>query len=128
MNEYKKIEECRELVRWAFKRMGHPYLCDKINISFNKRFTRRMGDASFITKQIRLSGSELWARATPEQRRQTIIHEACHIVQALLSPSERPHGPVWRQLMVKCGLEPKRCHSVSRAGLKRNYKRRHPYY
>lgn len=57
----------------------------------------------------------LWSRATPAQRRQTIVHEVCHLVAGL----GHGHGPCWRAAMRHCGLVPLRYHSVDRTGLVR---------
>ncbi len=43
-------------------------------------------------------------RTTPEARAQTVIHESCHVVAAMLG--ERGHGPAWKKCMELCGVKP----------------------
>lgn len=76
--------------------------------------------------RIRFSGA-LWPRATQEERRETAVHEACHIVaahEAALKGTKvsSSHGHEWKALMRKCGLKPTRCHNVDRTGLKKSRK------
>ena len=94
-------------------------------VEFNNRFTRRMGDASARknhewrpTLQIRLS-RPLWARASEEERRETVIHEACHIIDYIINGEMCGHGRLWKRLMWKCGIRAERCHEVDRSGLAR---------
>lgn len=50
------------------------------------------------------------------ERVKVIIHEACHVANAVLEPLKYPqhtrekqgHGPYWQSLMIKCGLPPDR--------------------
>jgi len=103
----------------------------EVTCTWNNRFTRRMGDATVkkiwypLRKgHIRLS-TPLWPRASATEREETIIHEVCHVLAELLAgPSRRVgHGQGWKNLMQRCGVEPKRCHQVDTSGLKRKGKR-----
>lgn len=124
----------------TFRRLGHPELIDVLRIEWKSKFTARMGDATYrrpgysrlnvlgsgvvgsVTEaRIRFS-SILWARASESERYQVAVHEVCHIVanheaanQGRVTSSS--HGHEWKALMRKCGLEPKRCHQVSRVGI-----------
>lgn len=121
----------KEIHEWICHALKCTNTFNKLNIQveFNNRFTCRMGDASFQKTAtghraiIRLSGP-LWPRATQEQRRNTVIHEACHIIDAYLNGgSGSPHGRNWKSLMRQCGISnPSACHNVDRTGLKRNTK------
>ena len=91
-------------------------------LEWNGRFTRRMGDALVTDHEnrfgrVRLS-KPLWKRATPAERRQTMIHEIAH-VYAELEQRGAHHGLVWQKYMVLFGVVPKRCHKVDRTGLRR---------
>jgi len=114
MNEYLTLANCCELVHEVFQKLDCDELVGKIEVSFNKRFTSRMGDANYSKKRIRLS-SPLWARASKEQRHQTIVHEACHIVQYHKYGRKKgnsAHGVIWKALMRRVGVKPNRLHSV----------------
>ena len=111
--------EIRSLIEKACELNQVPELALTIRFEFNNRFTRRLGDASYLKRQIRLSGP-LWPRATAEEKRHVVIHETCHIIARYKFGGQiKPHGVEWRQCMVKAGEEPKRCHNVDRTGLKR---------
>lgn len=115
-------KEIRDQVQFACDCCGCPELAKKISIEFNNRFTRRMGDASKKWDHyfIRLS-APLWPRATEAQRRETVIHEACHIIDSYLNGRMCGHKHPWKLLMIKCGLKPERCHSVDRTGIARKH-------
>jgi SprT protein len=60
----------------------------------------------------------IWERATLEQRRETIIHEACHIVAYHLHGlAIKPHGTEWKLAIAKCGIEPVVTHNIDLAGI-----------
>lgn len=87
-----------------------------IKFTFSDRFVTKLGEASVSYKgenTVRFS-SMLWERATIEERRETVIHEVCHIVNIHRGGHDRSgsHGRHWKQLMIQCGVEPKRCHDV----------------
>lgn len=98
----------------ALEMLGYPDL--HVRIEFNSRFTSKMGDACYKTPvgpRIRLS-APMWPLISAAMRRDTVIHEICHIVvshEANNSGKEpKHHGPEWKSKMRACGLEPKRCH------------------
>lgn len=94
-------------------------LAPLIRVEWNRAFTARLGDANFKLNRIRLS-VPLMQRADVEQRRVTIIHEACHLVAVHKhGPMGRGHGSVWASCMHTCGLAADRCHKVDNAGLRR---------
>ena len=114
-------------VRLACERNEVAELAQAIVIEWNRRFTRRLGDAVFnpITFQskIRLS-IPLWPRASSQDKRETVIHEACHIiVWHKFGLFVAPHGSEWRQAMRNCGVQPERTHVVDRTGLARRQRR-----
>lgn len=103
-----------------------PELAQTIQIEFNNRFTRRMGDALYspITFQAKIRLSlPLWPRASEEDRRETVIHEACHIIVKYKGSFVADHGPEWKVAMRNCGVEPLRLHTVDRTGLGRPQRR-----
>jgi SprT protein len=114
-------------VRFACECNQVPDLAQMILVEWNPRFTRRLGDGYYNNRvllgaRIRLS-LPLWPRASEEDRRETVIHETCHVVVGLkFGRQARHHGPEWRQAMKNCGVEPLRTHSVDRTGLVRRQK------
>ena len=97
----------------------------RIDFEFNLRFTRKLGDATYNHNKkrglVRLS-TPLWQRATEEQRRETVIHEACHVIVFSRRSTEK-HGPKWCEAMLNCGISPERTHHVDRTGLYHRQKR-----
>jgi len=115
-----ELARAHNLVRETFRTLGSPQIyCE---VKFSSRFSRRMGDARYDhVKQkgiIRLS-AVLWPRATEVERTETIIHEACHVVQLYFYPTSAAHGREWAALMRKAGRKPQRCHQVDRTGIQR---------
>lgn len=62
-------------------------------------------------EEIRFSSS-LWKIATPEIRRNNIIHETCHIMNKRHNRSAKSHGPEWKAMMRLMGEEPSVKHSL----------------
>ena len=117
-----------ETVRWTCLTLGVPDLFNKIEIQWNSRFTRRLGDAEWKPLKnigiVRFS-VPLWPRATEEERKNNVIHEVCHVAANYIyklreKPGRRnPHGSEWKHLMRQCGRKPHRTHKIDRTGLKR---------
>jgi SprT protein len=119
---YTSMQEIRDLVSEVFARFQLSALGSSVKIEFNNKFDARMGDASYFEHRIRFS-APLWPRATSEERRQVIIHEACHIIAQHMfwtgkTKDNTSHGPCWKQCMLMCGVKPDRCHTVSTKGLR----------
>lgn len=125
--------EAAEEVRVAYAiiaemlpRVGLTIAQTNIRVTTNRRFKGRMGDARTFGYRpeapagvIRLSASALWRRASPEERRNTVIHELAHILANCSAKRNVGHGRVWKSTMIRLGLAPKRCHAVDRTGLRR---------
>jgi SprT protein len=114
-------------IRFACHQNGLPELAQAIVIEWNRRFTRRLGDAVFnpITFQSRIRLSiPLWPRASQQDRKETVIHEACHIiVWHKFGLFVAPHGPEWKAAMKNCDVQPERTHDVDRSELYRPQRR-----
>ena len=114
----------RRWIQFACDCNGVPEFGQVIVSEWNPRFTRKMGDATYNSQtyraRIRLS-IPLWSRASDTAKRETVIHEACHIIVAYKQGNKvrRPHGPEWKEAMRNCGVQPIRTHSVDRTGLAR---------
>lgn len=123
----------RQIIREALAHGGFdPAICGQILIKMSTRCTSSMGRAVNRSRramrplpggEIKLSGSALWRRASPEKRRNTVIHELAHIIAE--HHGRHAHDNHWKATMRKLGGTPKRCHSVDTSGIGRN-KRRGP--
>lgn len=121
MPAYDNMVEIITLVQETLKTLGVPNL--PVKTEWNTSFTRRMGDAEYIRSKgygvVRFS-VPLWPLASPEARKETVIHEVCHVVNSYFSIAKSGWGPVsshgyqWQSLMIQCGVKPERCHSVER--------------
>ena len=121
--ELKTAAEIRNLIRQTCERCGCPELASKIKYVWNSRFTRRMGDATYdfpnATGVVRFS-KPLWGRADLRERKNTIVHEVCHIITFYkYGKSASPHGARWKKMMLLAGEFPERCHNVDTNGLTR---------
>ena len=108
------LGEIRAIIDETFDRCGYPALKNKVTVEWNNRFTTRMGDAIVYESghsTIRLS-KPLWDRASKEQRKQTVIHEACHVVADYHIGGNAKHGKHWRHFMRKMNHSPDVYHSV----------------
>lgn len=120
--------QIRKWIDFACDSNGVPELKYKIKFQFESSFTRRMGDAMWDRKKkqgiVRLS-SPLWPRASEQERYETVVHEACHVVVGYKNENRRvqPHGEEWKRAMLACEIQPNRTHCVDRKGLARNKKR-----
>ena len=124
----------QKIVREALEIGGFPVeIAGRIRLESNSRFSRRMGDARctsqgqpLIVGVIRLSSHALWRCATPEKRRNTVVHELAHVIAWHKFGRTEGHGPRWKSIMRKLGEAPKRCHTVNREGIRRPQERRSP--
>lgn len=95
-------------------------LSKNIRYKWSTKMTACAGRAHCSDRYIQLS-LPLWERATKEQRRETILHELCHLYDFSDGCKKGrhfiAHGRSWKRLMRVCGLPGKRCHSISTRGL-----------
>ncbi len=118
----------REQIETACRACGVPDLSARIGVLWSGRFIARMGDARWDKRRgaglIRLS-RPLWPKATDEERRETVIHEACHVIADYRFGGRQGHGPRWVEMMARCGFtRPQRCHSVDREAIQERRERR----
>jgi predicted SprT family Zn-dependent metalloprotease len=123
----------------TLRSLGREDLIPLLWIDWKSRFTSRMGDALYAreTDRVRRSSERfringvicrarfsvpLWLRASEAERKQTVIHEICHLVahhEAHLAGRKvsSAHGYEWKAVMRRAGVQPKRCHNVNNNGL-----------
>ena len=111
---------------FACERNEVPEFAQVIVVEWNRRFTRRIGDGGYnfatMGARIRLS-IPLWSRASEQERRETVIHEACHCIVAYKYGHAPCHDSKWKEAMQKCGVKPQRMHNIDRTGLIRRQRR-----
>jgi len=114
--------QIRGWIAFACECNGDPELDDSIMVEWSSRFTRRLGDAVYFRStglgRIRLS-IPLWSRASEQERRETVIHEACHVIVDSKFGNAKQHGVEWKAAMRACDLHPTRTHQIDRTGLTR---------
>jgi SprT protein len=118
----------REQIEAACRACGVPELAGRIRVIWSARFSARMGDARWDKVRgvglIRLS-RPLWPKASAEERRETVIHETCHVIADRRFGGKQGHGLAWQHMMLLCGYpEPKRCHSVDHEAIQQRRERR----
>lgn len=106
--------EARQAVDKTFRNLGCPELIEKTSVVWNNRYTSRAGTATYVKngKSLIELSNKLFRQATPEQRYQTAVHEACHIVADHVVSRREGHGSYWKFLMRRMGLQSKRCHDI----------------
>lgn len=115
------LAEAREFVALVCAVLEVPELAGKVVVSFNPRFTARMGDALYDAKtgrgRVRLS-APLWPKASRKEQEETVVHEACHVVAGFLYGRGVGHDHRWRALMARCGYSAAgRCHAVDKEAI-----------
>lgn len=123
--------DARTWFREALEILECEHLEREVAFHFNERFSARLGDARYrdrhgrVAPRIRLS-APLWPRVSDAERKETVVHETCHVVQLYeaykAGKRVKPHGKEWQYLMRKCGYEPKVTHDVDTAGVKNSRK------
>lgn len=93
-----------------------------VKIRWSNAYTRVMGRAKTNKSRTEFEVSfsdKLWDRATTEQKKNTVIHEVCHIVCFIRHPFAKAHGYEWKQLMLDVGGTPDRTIKINRKGVER---------
>lgn len=119
-----------EIVRFAFKQNDLASASHIVTVEWSNRMTKAMGTATIREKAALLDGgpshlirlsTKLFARATEAQHRQTVIHEACHLIDSIKNRRPMSHGPTWKACMRACGVRPDRYHTVDTNGLNKRH-------
>ena len=96
-----RIVQCQTLVKTTMA---------SLTVSFDLRGTTA-GEAYPGKHHIRLNG-QLLNENTDDFIEQTVGHEWAHLAAANLhGPKIRAHGPEWKSVMTKLGLDPAKCHT-----------------
>ena len=119
MDYITELENAKQIVREVLEKCECESIFPQIIISFNSRFTRRMGyyKGTDRKKYIFLS-AKLWPYASEEQRKQTIVHETIHAVTHH-KYGVCNHSGLWVRLMELCGVNPHVYHDVDVSAFKR---------
>lgn len=96
---------------------GRPDLASCISWEFSTSLTATIGQALIYKNLIKLS-APLWGRTPVDERANTIAHEVCHLLAVYIYGfNVKGHGDEWRNLMIKAGYEPTRCHNIDTSGI-----------
>ncbi len=120
MTPLPSIAQIREWIRFACE-ANNVTTFFQPHIIWKKNYTWKMGSAHYRKMVIALS-VPLFERATVEEQRNTVIHEACHLIAIHQNNGIRvkSHGYEWQRCMRRAGLVPKRCHSIEPVGVAPN--------
>lgn len=123
-----KDEWIKSIVDSTLDKLDYTKLSDVIVVEFNGRFTQLAGRAKYRDNKIELS-TKLWEVSSEDQRRETVVHETCHIVvRNQFGSAIQSHGYEWRSAMIKCGYyNPQRCHTIDRQSIPRQKRRKYRY-
>ena len=120
--------EVMDTLQETFRILGCSELSIDTPVEWNNRFTHVLGKAwlhgavrdnvwhAYSDTPFRIEFSaKLWPYMTKKQRREVVIHEACHIVDAYRGTfvRSRPHGLSWRGLMLEVGVSPERTTKIT---------------
>lgn len=114
--QYTSPTEISDLIKETCEKANAANLFEKITWSYNKRLTGVLGRA-WSRNHIEFS-TKIFDLIEPEERRDTIIHETCHLIAWFLYGYEiSAHGKEWKRLMVKTDGRPLRCAAKPIPGL-----------
>lgn len=111
--------QIKEYTKIACEANGMPDFWKEIKFKWLNKLKSRAGDASKKNGVylMRLS-IPLFSRATEEQKKETVIHEVCHLINFKQGLYNEKHGDFWRTAMIRSGYpNPQRCHKIDRTGL-----------
>ena len=107
--------EVRNQILQFLQVVKHEHLAKQIGIQWSTRMTRKMGEATEFenpnscplkTKYLLKFSIIFWAHATPEERKETVIHEMAHVLCFHLYPNMKIyHGAEWLEIMGKFGTK-----------------------
>ena len=124
--EHKDMPKIREWIKFACISNKRPELIEKIQVCWNNRYTWKAGVAHFrdgLERSWISLSPKLWEIANntdPDENRQTIIHEACHIIaRTIYGRMIKSHGYEWKHTMMNCNVEPRRCHKIDTSSIVR---------
>lgn len=106
----------RRWIRETMTKLGYPELGNQVKIEFQP-MVYKVGLSEWNVHRkvatghrIRVSGQtiilseSLWPHMNSEERYETVVHECCHLVDALERDGiEDPHGDNWQSLMQRLG-------------------------
>jgi predicted SprT family Zn-dependent metalloprotease len=79
-----------------------------------------LGGAVLKTRTIKLS-IPLFGRGSYDECVQTVVHEACHLIDEYVNHVRMSHGATWKACMGRAGYPADRCHSVCNKGLTKRF-------
>lgn len=125
------IAQAKVWTKFACQKNDVVELFDKIDIKFCNRMTSSMGLAIhhpiMKTYKMKLS-NKIWRLASKDEQEDTIVHEACHLINAYkygkMNYGGGTHGSSWIKLMENCGFDGRKSihHNVDVSSLKRRSK------
>jgi predicted SprT family Zn-dependent metalloprotease len=122
----------RRWVKETMTKLGYPHLGDEIKIVFEPMI-RKVGLSEWSVhrkvssgKKICVSGltlyfsSSLWPHIGRDERRATVVHECCHLVDAIENDDGGdPHGDTWMELMARLGMSGEATVSIEQLNVSR---------
>ena len=128
----KTTETRKKVYRWVAETLEKLEVDYPSNmfIKFSNRMTRAVGkcraehrfDSAYSTYYTLTFSNKLFARATEKEKKSTVIHEVCHMVEHM-QRNVLSHSKYWKNLMRKCGEEPSRESNIEASDLTRRNKR-----
>lgn len=112
------ITRIRELIEYSCDEAGCPELANNIRVEWSNRFTRRLGDANYLSSKqigrVRFS-TKLWPSMSEEKQDDLVLHETAHVIsfykkgkENVLAEGRGGHGPTWGKIAKQIGAEPER--------------------
>jgi SprT protein len=107
------IAELLEKWKPCFSTLPAPYSTldtARVTVAWNPRMRSRAGLCRPWNNSIELNPHLLKKTGDAER---VLVHELCHLAVSRRWPHAQAHGSKWKKLMLHCGFEPERCHSLT---------------
>lgn len=95
----------------------YPISFDELNISFNIRGVVA-GKACYSRRTLQFN-LILASENIITFLNDTVPHEIAHLYQRKIDAYSSPHGQLWKEVMMKMGYNPNRCHSYDTSNVRR---------
>ena len=112
---YTTLAEARQEVLRCLALYGLEGKMAQVTVAWSARAVRRRGSCSYkrLGGAIRIElSAKLWSSLEPEERRNTIRHEAAHAVD-FLKNGRSDHSYRWKAIAVRVGARPAACTASS---------------
>lgn len=107
----KSIDKAKLWIKEACMYNDQKWMPTFISFNFSNKLFVSFGIAKY-PNTIEIS-KVIWNKASEKQKRNTVMHEACHIIAWFkYGTNIKGHGKEWKECMMRCNLKPEVYHKI----------------